>query len=298
MKIGQFYLTVILVSFLYACGGDPSTQVVDEEEAMEEMDENVAGDEQKKIVYYATPSLVEVANIMKSSGATFSNELLNDPNNSQMYNTHDKQALNLGVYGADLTYSAMFDETQSAIIYLKTVKGLSDELGMDGAFEAELLNSIEENITDREALLDVITDFYWSADSYLTDNDRLEVSSLIIAGGWIESIYIACDMANRTPDNQEIRKRIAEQKLILKNLLLFLKAGASTDEHVAVIIDDLVTLQGIYDKVEVKQGTGNTITDAEKGETIIGNETEVIMDQVQLDALSAKIGEIRQRLIE
>lgn len=295
IKFGHFLLTATLAAFLYSCGNsaDQATEeTVDESAGLAE--EAVP----QKVVYYGTPSLVEVVGIMKSSGATFSKKLLNDPANSTNYSTHYQKALNLGVYGADLTYSAMFDETQDAINYLKTVKVMAEEIGLTGAFEADFLTNIEKNITDRDALLDVITDFYWSADAYLTDNERMDVSSLIITGGWIESMHIACDMAHRSPKNTEIRKRIAEQKLILKNLILFLESAAPDDANVAECIGELKGIQAIYNDVKVNQGSGNSVTDEQKGETVIGNETDIEMSQEQLDMLCGKFDEIRTRFVK
>lgn len=300
MKIEKrhFIWSVALLTVMYSCSDGAGNSGTEGEDFTEESTEEADSQEPKKVVYYATPSLVDVATLMKESGATFSDKLLNDPSKGSSYSTHYKRAINMGVYGADLTYCAMFDETQKSINYLKTVKEMSQELGLDGAFEADLLASIESNITDRDALLDVITDFYWSADAFLTDNDRVEVSSLIITGGWVESMFLACDMANRHPENEIIRQRIAEQKLILKNLLLFLEAGASEDKNVAECIKELKELQGVYNTVEVKQGSGNSITDAQKGETVVGNETEVKISQSQLNDLCNILTRIRKRYVE
>ncbi len=297
MKLNRIYIPVIVAAMTFSCAGD-TDPAGDEGMNLEEMPEEVVEEEPKKVVYYATPSLVEVASIMKNSGATFSSDLLNDVENSQNYTTHYKQALNLGVYGADLAYSAMFEETQNAINYLKTVKALTDELGMDGAFEADLLSLIESNIEDRDALLDIISEFYWSADAYLTDNERPEVAALVITGGWVESMHIACDMAARSPENQEIRDRIIEQKLILKNLLLYLNASAGTDSEVQESITMLKELQEIYNDVEITHSSGETSTDADNQSTVIGNETDLTFDQTHLDALCAKIEEIRNGYIE
>lgn len=297
-NLGRYFCTVGVVCMIYACGDGAGETAVQDEGEMDEMTSDEQIDEPKKVVYYATPSLVDVASMMKAAGASFSPALLNDPANSQNYATHYKKAINMGVYGADLTYCAMFDETQKSINYLKTVKSMSDDLGLEGAFEQDLLQSIEQNITDRDALLDVITDFYWSADSYLTDNERIEVSALIITGGWIESMFLACDMASRHPENEMIRQRIAEQKLILKNLLMFLAAGASDDEAVAECITELKGLQEVYNKIEVNQGSGNSVTDSEKGETVIGNETEITMTQEQLDEMCTELSKIRKRYID
>ena len=285
-------ITTAVAASMYSCASESTSQDEGDAAAQGEVAEV---ETEKKVVYYATPSLVEIATIMKSSGATFSGDLLNSPDNLSAYSTHFQKSVNLGVDGADLSYSAMFDETQDAIHYLRVIKTIAEDIGLTGAFESGFLESIEKNINDRDALLDIITDFYWSTDAYLADNERLEVSSLIVTGGWIESMHIACDMANRSPKNQDIKRRIAEQKLILKNLLLFLNASASEDSNVFECIAEMKELSEIFEEIEVKQESGKSVTDAAKGETVIGNETVVNISQEQLAKLCTKIQSIRSR---
>ena len=294
-KYNLFLVSILALAMLNGCGNgtqngneDGTDDVLEEVEHVMESDESDDG----KVVYYSTPSLVEVAAIMKSSGASFNGEILNSIDNTKRYTTQEKRALNLGVYGADLTYSALFENTQESINYLRTIKQMSDEMGMTGAFEADLLNQIESNITNRDSLLNIITEFYWSADAYLTDNERAHTASLIIAGGWIESMHIACNMAQNSPNNDEIKTRIGEQKLILKNLLLLLKSQHADDEHKEVVTQ-FEELQAIYEKINMQSETGEVVADADAQHTEIGNTTELSLTDEIFTELTAKFEEIR-----
>ena len=294
-RIGSTILTMAATLFFTSCGnGESQEEGVDETFVEEVEQELVNGGE--RVVYYGTPSLVEVASIMESSGAEFTPELLNDPSLSSNYNTNDIKALNLGVYGADLAYSAMFEHTQESINFLKTIKTMSEELGLTGAFEADLISSIETNITNRDSLLDVVTDFYWSADAYLQDNDRSNVAALIIAGGWLESMYLACNMSANSPNNKDIKKKISEQKLILKNLVLFLEDAGKGDGSVEAINTKMKELQGIYSRIEITHG--DIETEVKDGEVIIENETEVKLDEEVLKELCGKISQIREEIVQ
>ena len=286
------YVTLICAFSLWSCASGPTS-----EESEDTMNEDVVEEEGassgEKIVYYGTPSLVEVASLMKASGAQFSGEVMNELERSQSYVEQHKKAINLGVYGADLTYAAMFDHTQESINYLKTVKDMAEELGLTSAFEENLIKSIESNISNRDSLLDVITDFYWSADAYLMDNDRSEVASLIITGGWVESMYLACHMYRTNPENKKLQERIAEQKLILKNLVLFLQSSGGDDANIADVREKLRELSEFYNTIKIEHTSGEIETNTEEGLTVIGNETEVTIDPVQLDELCNRIEELR-----
>ena len=63
--------------------------------------------------------------------------------------------------------------------------------------------------------------------------------SLILAGGWIESLYFAVNTAEMT-GNKDVITRIAEQKTTVNNLIKLLTPYYSKPEY-TVLIDDLIT---------------------------------------------------------
>lgn len=293
------FTAAIVVSSLFACGGGGNTPDETETSAADSLLDSMEEEENnEKVVYYATPSMVEIAAVIKSTGATFSSDILNDPANKKKYTTQYKRAVNMGIYGADLAYAAMFEETQTALDYLKTVKEMADEMGMTGVFEKSLIDQIQANITNRDSLLNIISDFYWTADAYLEDNNRGEVAALIIAGGWVEATYISADMAINSPDNKAIRERIAEQKLIVKNLMLLLRGKMQDGEaEVKALLAELQKIKDILDKATVKNNTGEVVSSDEKQETTIKNTSEVSISEESLNELYNKIKALRSQLI-
>ena len=291
----------LVVSSFVACGGGTISEEEKDTGMADEMLDSMEDEEpeqEKKMVYYATPSMVEIAGVIKSTGAVFSSDVLNDPANKKQYTTQFKRALNMGVYGADLAYSAMFEETQTALDYLKTVKEMADDMGMDGVFEASLIEQIQSNITNKDSLLAIISDFYWSTDAYLEDNDRSEAAALIVAGGWLEATYIATNMAINSPDNMAIRERVAEQKLIVKNLVMLVKGKMNAEgEETKNLLAQLEEVKAILDNVAVESNTGNVISDEENQSTEIQNASEVTMSEEALNELHNKIKGIRNQLI-
>ncbi len=131
---------------------------------------------------------------------------------SELLFTNFSKALNLGIYGADLGYVIVYDQTQDAIAYLKTTKQVSDDLGLVGVFNEDIINRFTKNIGNKDSLLVLTSDAFRMGDAYLKDNDRMDVSALILAGGWIESLYLATNISKAKP-NEDITNRIAEQKL-------------------------------------------------------------------------------------
>ena len=205
----------------------------------------------------------------------------------------------MGVYGADLAYAAMYEETQTALNYLKTIKDMTSEMGMDGVFEAALIEKIESNITNRDSLLNIISDFFWSADAYLEDNNRGEVAAVMVAGGWVEATYISTGMAMNSPENQSIRDRIAEQKLIINNLIMLMKGKIPADNAEGqALLEKVQSVQTILKNVGVKQSTGTVVSNQETQSTDIVNSSEISMTEEDLKVLHERISSIRTELVQ
>ena len=94
-----------------------------------------------KLIFYSLPSPLETAMLIKRSGASFNEELLNPLENIDKYTTNKKMALNLGVYSADLSYTSLFDQTQSSIKYMANAKRLADGLGILDAIDESTIHS-------------------------------------------------------------------------------------------------------------------------------------------------------------
>ena len=114
--------------------------------------------------------------------------ILNVSKNANTYTNDFMRSLNLGIYGADLGYVSMYNQTQDAIGYLAAVKQLADKLGVYAAFDTGTMKRIESNIANKDSMLVLVGIAYRASDAYLKTNKRTEISSLILTGGWIESM--------------------------------------------------------------------------------------------------------------
>src|SRR5690554_8140727 len=63
-------------------------------------------------------------------------------------------------------------------------------------------------------------------DSYLREQNRSNVSSLIVTGAWVEGMYIASNIVRESGD-KELSDRIAEQKNVVNILEIILSNYAS-----------------------------------------------------------------------
>jgi hypothetical protein len=206
--------------------------------------------------------------------------------------------MNLGVYGADLSYTSTFDQTQESMVYMGVCKKLADGLGITGAINENTVKRMEKNLNNKDSLLKIISDTYLETDIYLKNNDRAGVSALVVAGGWIEGLFISVNIAAQNASNKMIVKRIAEQKLILENLIGLLESNQAND-NAPEMMTELKALKGIYDNVKLTDVPAATEvkTDKTAQKTVIGSSGELNLTPEQLAEITKKVTTIRTMII-
>lgn len=285
-------LTVLMVS----CGSNDGDNDVESSE-LSAIDSIKAISAEK--IFYSIPSPIEMASLLKASGSEYDSKLPNPVDRKDKYATVRSRALNLGVYGADLSYAVVYDNTQESMLYLACAKKLADDLGITSAFSEEKIAKMEANMNNRDSMLALISDSYWETDAYLQENERGNVSAYIITGGWIEGIYLGCKIErklNATGKNKEIAKRIAEQKVSLENLISLLESYASPDSFGDLIID-LKDLHAIYATIKQVETETTSVTNPDGSTTIGGGATFEITEE-QLSAIDKKVSEIRTKITQ
>jgi hypothetical protein len=201
-----------------------------------------------KKVFATIPSPVETAQILKDAGAKYNPAYLNNAENASKYSTVKAKALNLGIYGSDLSFISLFDQTQESLLYLKCTNTLATGLGITGAFDDKTTTKIQDNMDKKDSLIAIINRSYWTADNYLVDNGQPGVSSMIVAGGWIEGLYIATRVANATK-SEAISSKIVAQKTSLGDLIDLLDSYQKENADSADILKGLKDLKTVFDGI-------------------------------------------------
>jgi len=290
----QKYILVIAAALplLFSCG---SSSEKNDSTSMDSATTTMANS--KKLantqqILYTLPSPVEAAALMKMSGAKFDKTYLNPTNNVSHYVSSDSKALNLGVYGTDLIYASIFEQTQETSEYFKCANTLSTSLGISGAFGEATFKRLKSNLTNKDSLLMIVAEASLDADAYFKENERPAASAMVAAGGWIEGLYIATRIANST-QNQEIIQRVAEQKNSIGNLIKLVESF-DQEQGLTPVIADLKEIQVLFDKLEVKKGPS---AKSEPGEVpTIGVSKKITMNAEQLTAITNKVESIRNKI--
>ncbi len=251
-----------------------------------------------KRIFYSLPSPLETAMLIKNAGASYDGDLLNKVENTSKYSTNLKMALNLGIYSTDLSYASLFDQTQATLSYINAAKKMADGLEILDAIDEATILRLEENINNRDVIIDIISETLLNSSSFLEDKGLQSTSAMILVGGWVEGLHIATSLIAPGADlkNNKLVERIVDQKLSL-NIVINLLENSKENAEVQILIKDVEELKTIYDKITIEQSEITPVEDPNTNTTMLKSESTIKMSKEVFDELSKKVKELRTRYI-
>ena len=205
-------------------------------------------------------------------------------------------ALNLGIYSTDLSYASLFDQTQASIKYMTVSKKIADALGILNAIDNSVIQQLEENVNNRDVIMDIISETFLNTNSILEENDRVSIGSLILVGGWLEGLYIATSLVDdfSSADN-ELVDRIVDQKLSMTTVIKLLEQHTENAD-VNYVLNDVKELNSIYDKIQISVSRIEVVTDSSTT-TTLRSKNVVSVSPAVFSQLKDKVKEIRNKYI-
>ncbi len=279
------------------CTGNCSRQERDREFTVELPGDSPRDAERVRQIFYSLPSPVETALILKSSGAVFDEDLLNPVENVSRYITNRSMALNLGIYTTNLSYASLFDQAQICIDYLDASKRLADNLGIIDAVDNFTLERLEENISNQEVIMDIVSETFMNSSSFLQENNREPVAAMLLAGGWIEGLYLALNQVDEDDlEHNKLINIIIDKKLSLEIVMLLLRQN-SHNEDVAGLIEEMGRIVAIYEKMEIKRSPVEVDRSGEDGVTVLRSSTDARIDRQVFTELKLTVTDIRNSFV-
>ena len=229
-RFGIICLMLLLTLGLWSCGSKKEKD--DNNDEFKQAEESL-NDEIKDVVYNI-PSPSEIPYLLQQTGAEFNQSLLSDRNKADQYLTrNDKAALNLGIYASDIGYLVSYDKTQDAINYVNSAKKLADNLGVLGAFDADLLKRFEANISVKDSLAHMVDEAIHETEKYMKNDNRSKPAALMLTGSFVEGLYISTGLIKSYPKN--ILKD-DDRNLILTPLIrVIIQQRQSVDELIKML---------------------------------------------------------------
>jgi hypothetical protein len=207
----------------------------------------------KELTSYPLPTAYEITDMLQKAGASYILSLSNPASKVGTYISSVEKALNLGVYGTDLSYASTYMMKQETMRYLESSKKLIDELEISTAFNIDYADRVEDNLDTRDSLIAIISDSFFDTWEYLVNNEQDKLAILVVSGSYIEGMFITSQIAITAADNTSFLEIIAHQKTSLNTLIGILEQ-IKEDADIANIYKDLVNLSKVFEDV------GETLT--------------------------------------
>ena len=198
---------------------------------------------------YPLPTSYEIVEMLNKIEASYIFDLANNPANADKYTTEKSMAINLGIFGGDLSYASTYNQKQETINFIDASRKMLEGLDLQAAVRDDLPEQVEANEDNKEALVELITNSFYDTYDFLHKNNRAPVSALVMAGAWVEGLYIATHISEETFNSKEMVDVILKQKDPLVKLMEILNEYKA-DQGVAETIEDLSGMASIYAGIE------------------------------------------------
>lgn len=245
---------------------------------------------------FSLPSPYHLTMMVKNTGTKFNESLLNDVENNQKYTSIYKKCVNLGVYGADLAYMNIYEQSPLILNLFSVIKNLANDLDLTSAFNKSLVERVERNVDNTDSLLHILSNTYRDVDVYLKESQRQREGALVLAGGWIEAMYMLTQLAKEN-HNQMLIQRIGESKQPLENLIKILSPYYNESKEMAELIDALIELTNDFDGVEQQYTYVVPEIDVENRITIVKSVTKIEVPAQVLENITRKVENVRKQIV-
>lgn len=203
---------------------------------------------------YPLPTSAEVIKMLTDLEVGYGIGITNPVENTKKYFSSTTRAINLGVYGADLSYVTLYNMAQEVINYMSAIRSLANELNMSKIYNEDLYEKIKLNFDNRDQLVEILTNAFNETYGYLSDNDQQALALLVVGGAWVEGMYLTTNVSEAAYQVAGISKVLIEQKESFE-LYLELTQPYSNDPSISDFVKLLEPIKKVY------EGLGTSLTE-------------------------------------
>ena len=294
-------LFFVVFTIFFACNSTSNSSK--EETFLEKLDslkiEQPAISKDISDVIQSIPSPLEISVLLKASDTKYDASMLNSPDNISKYNSNYSKALNLGIFGTDLGYTNIYKQSQDGLSYMASVKKLADGLNIGQFFSIEIIKRLAVNSNNLDSLLLITTQNFNKINSYLQEQNRADLSVLLLTGGWLETMYITCQISAKNPTNEEIQEKVGEQKIVLEKIILLVSFYSQTNSNMKQLMEDLLELQAAFDTIKIVTTYKKSSAKVMNGVMVIkdNNQSHVTITSEDIEKIKTLTENIRKKII-
>ena len=194
---------------------------------------------------YPLPSSAEVIKMLSDLDVGYQIGITNPSENAKKYLRSNTRAINMGVFGADLSYVTLYNIPQEVINFLNSIRSLANELNMSKIYDESLYEKIKQNYDNKDELVKILTGAFNDTYIYLSDNDQQALALLVVGGAWVEGMYLTCHVSFAAYQFAGISKNLLEQKKSFE-LYLDITRPYLSDPNLNDFVNKLEPIKNVY----------------------------------------------------
>ncbi len=194
---------------------------------------------------YPLPTSADVIKMLSDLEVGYIFGISNPVENVKKYLKSSDKAINLGAYGADLSYATLYNIQQQVINYLESIRSLANELNMSMIYDASLYDRIKQNFDNKDELVKILTEAFDKTYAYLSDNEQQPLALLVVGGAWVEGMYLTTHVSEAAYQVAGIAKVLIEQKNSF-DLFLEITKPYLNDPELKSFLDKLEPMKKVY----------------------------------------------------
>ena len=259
-------------SFMTSCNSCKNRNVSEERKKIEIEQADTLEKEIKSNVY-PLPTSAEVLKMLADLEVGYTFGITNPVSKAKRYITSTDKAINMGAYGADLSYATLYNMNQEVLNYLGAIRTLANELNMSRIYDETLYDKIKLNFDNRDELVKILTEAFDKTYAYLVDNDQQVHALLVVGGAWVEGMYLTTHVSLQSYHYAGISRNLLEQKKSF-DLYLEITAPYLSDPVLSEFVTNLNPIKEVY------KDLGTSLT------------------QKNIDDISLAIGGVRAKIVK
>jgi len=243
--IAFFLIPVLLIGLSVTGCRQDSERKKNKEQMKVEMNQIDTIEKRIEKNVYPLPTSASVIKMLTNLDVGYQFGLTNPKENATKYISSSSRSINMGVFGADLSYCTLYNINQEVIDYLSSIRTLANELNMSKIYDETLYDRIKANVDNKDELVKVLTDAFDKTYIYLADNEQQNLALLVVGGAWVEGMYLTCNVSEAAYQVAGISRNLIEQKKSF-DLYLEITKPYQTDPGVADFLKKLDPIKKVY----------------------------------------------------
>jgi hypothetical protein len=250
--LGLSSFMALIVLLMASCGTGPKDQKANEE-AADTINQELTLTPEAKNMLYELPTPFEVTQMLQDAKAGYIFDITNPIDNVGKYVTERSKAVNLGIYSADLAYSATYNQIDNTNQFLRCTNQLADALGIAGVYHPDLVEQVKSFANDKDSLVALVSDIFVATNDFLSKNNRNQVAVYIATGAFIEGLYLATSLNAFAEDNTQIATVILDQTGNYDKLVTVLELYKD-DAAMKPVVEEILKLKPLFTDFGLEKG--------------------------------------------